>query len=310
MCEEDLFALVAQRIVANGELQRSWPLAGGVSAAMHAIEVKDPGGQTHRFVIRQHQATDWRLNETGVTAREYALLEALRLNGLEAPQPVRLDQSGEILPTPYLVLEYIDGTTTVEPENLEGSLLQMAAFLARLHAVDTDDRDLPQLPDLEDPVAGALEYLSISGQGAGWRPALEQLQAGSRARFGERRALLHGDFWPHNVLWRDGKIAAVIDWEDATFGDPLSDLAACRVELLCYYGEAAMESFTKHYKERGRWSIDPLRLELAVWELYVSAAALATMGNWGLEAEELIRRRETTTRFMERAGRAMLDSLA
>jgi aminoglycoside phosphotransferase (APT) family kinase protein len=34
------------------------------------------------------------------------------------------------------------------------------------------------------------------------------------------------------VLWRDGRIVAVIDWEDAQVGDPLADLANTRLELL------------------------------------------------------------------------------
>ena len=28
-----------------------------------------------------------------------------------------------------------------------------------------------------------------------------------------RPVLLHGDFWPGNILWRDGRLVAVIDWE-------------------------------------------------------------------------------------------------
>jgi len=27
--------------------------------------------------------------------------------------------------------------------------------------------------------------------------------------------VLHGDYWPGNVLWRDGRLVGVIDWEEA-----------------------------------------------------------------------------------------------
>jgi aminoglycoside phosphotransferase (APT) family kinase protein len=37
--------------------------------------------------------------------------------------------------------------------------------------------------------------------------------------------VLHGDYWPGNVLWRDGRLVGVIGWEEAAFGDPLADLA-------------------------------------------------------------------------------------
>jgi aminoglycoside phosphotransferase (APT) family kinase protein len=36
-------------------------------------------------------------------------------------------------------------------------------------------------------------------------------------------SLLHGDYWPDNTLWRDGRLVCVIDWEDAALGDPLAD---------------------------------------------------------------------------------------
>ena len=59
--------------------------------------------------------------------------------------------------------------------------------------------------------------------------------------------LLHGDYWPGNVLWKDGALAAVIDWEDAARGDPLGDLANARLELLFFFGPDAPADFTRRY---------------------------------------------------------------
>ena len=59
--------------------------------------------------------------------------------------------------------------------------------------------------------------------------------------------LLHGDYWPGNILWRDEQLAAVIDWEDARLGDPLIDLAISRLDLLWIFGSEAMNSFTQDY---------------------------------------------------------------
>jgi aminoglycoside phosphotransferase (APT) family kinase protein len=81
--------------------------------------------------------------------------------------------------------------------------------------------------------------------------------------------VLHGDFWPGNILWRGDELVAVIDWEDAAVGDPLSDIACCRVELACAYGEAAMEAFTRHYLRARDGAVAPERL--ALWELYAKA---------------------------------------
>jgi len=41
-----------------------------------------------------------------------------------------------------------------------------------------------------------------------------------------RATLVHGDYGTHNVMVkRDGRIAAVVDWEIATLGDPMADFA-------------------------------------------------------------------------------------
>ena len=99
---------------------------------------------------------------------------------------------------------------------------------------------------------------------------------------------------------------AVIDWEDASLGDPLADLATARVELLCQYGDDAMERFTTAYLTMHAETIGPLPLDsLPVWELYVSAAALASMGEWGLDPADEAYRRHHTERFFEQAARRL-----
>ncbi len=41
---------------------------------------------------------------------------------------------------------------------------------------------------------------------------------------------------------------AVIDWEDAKLGDPLTDLAISRLDMVWIFGIEAMNTFTDHYK--------------------------------------------------------------
>ena len=91
--------------------------------------------------------------------------------------------------------------------------------------------------------------------------------------------LLHGDFWPGNVLWRDGRLAAVIDWEDATLGDPLADLAISRLEILWAFGIDAMFRFTHHYQ-----SITPFDFaNLAYWDLCAALRPASKIAEWGLD---------------------------
>jgi len=71
-------------------------------------------------------------------------------------------------------------------------------------------------------------------------------------------ALLHGDYWPGNILWQAGRLAAVIDWEDAELGDPLADLAISRLIFYGFYGREAMQAFTRQYL--AKTAIDPRSL--------------------------------------------------
>ncbi|HEX6386312.1 MAG TPA: phosphotransferase, partial [Anaerolineae bacterium] len=96
---------------------------------------------------------------------------------------------------------------------------------------------------------------------------------------------LHGDFWPGNTLWQDGRLVAVIDWEDAKLGDPLVDLAISRLDIVWIFGIKAMNSFTDYYQSMMAidysnlpyWDLcAALRLvrlagsNLAVWAAYFS----------------------------------------
>src|SRR5262249_760197 len=54
--------------------------------------------------------------------------------------------------------------------------------------------------------------------------------------------------WPGNIVWNDGRLVAVIDWEDATLGDPLTDLAISRLDILWIFGIDAYHSFTQYYQ--------------------------------------------------------------
>jgi aminoglycoside phosphotransferase (APT) family kinase protein len=62
------------------------------------------------------------------------------------------------------------------------------------------------------------------------------------------QVLPHGDYRPGNVLWRHGKLVAVINWEDASVGDPLLDLAIGRLGIAWIFGLDAGQAFTYHYQ--------------------------------------------------------------
>jgi aminoglycoside phosphotransferase (APT) family kinase protein len=91
--------------------------------------------------------------------------------------------------------------------------------------------------------------------------------------------LLHGDFWPGNTLWKDGQLIAVIDWEDAEFGDPLADVATTRLEILWAFGIDAMRTFTQHYQ-----SITPIDFtNLPYWDLWAALRPASQIATWATD---------------------------
>jgi aminoglycoside phosphotransferase (APT) family kinase protein len=43
--------------------------------------------------------------------------------------------------------------------------------------------------------------------------------------------LVHLDYSPGNVLWAEGRISAIVDWEEAAYGDPGIEVAYCRMQM-------------------------------------------------------------------------------
>ena len=286
----------------GGQLVGMFELTGGVSANVLGLEIATSAGGRRRVVFRQHRSADFKQHGQTVTVTEYGVLAALHREGLAVPEPYLYDDSGAVT-APYLIIDWVDGSTELAPDDLPAALDQMAQFLVRLHSLDPSSLQLPGLEPIEDPLAAVVPYLPSTEAG---HHARAMLGSGALRRGVNRCVLLHGDYWPGNVIWQDGRLVAVIDWEDARLGDPLADLATARVELLCRYGDDAMERFTDQYLAAHHDTIGPLRLDsLALWELYVSAAALATMGDWGLEPAEEAQRRRRTERFFDRAARQL-----
>lgn len=284
---------IGERIYPAAKLVRHWPLTGGVSAQIEAVELELPGAEYRQVVVRRHGAADWKSPQHTVTATEFALLTALFQRGLPVPEPLLLDVSASVLPSPYLVMSMVEGATVVADSQLPHALHQLADFLVRLHALDIEAFKLPELPRLEDPVGGALKYLPDTNSWTALRTAIAAWETTP-----PKDALLHGDFWPGNVLWKDNRIAAVIDWEDASIGAAVSDLACCRAEIMVMYGQLAMETFTTHYLASCKMDVS----DLPLWEVYVSSSALATMSDWNLAPEIEATRRRRTTQFLDRAA--------
>lgn len=245
----ELLKRVTQAINPQYQLLRMWQLAGGSSAQMTAFEVLLPDGKTRKLILRQRRETVLRENPQAVV-HEYRLLKDLHSAGLSVSAPIFLDQSGEIFSAPYLVLEFVEGNAEYAPANIDSYIRQFAAQLIKIHRLNGSTSNFSYLPG-QIGLANKFREAPANIDPAIDASRIVQVlkQATSYAQ-GNASSLLHGDYWPGNVLWKEGQLIAVIDWEDAQIGDPLSDFAISRLDMLMIFGQQALQEFTQQYQSQ------------------------------------------------------------
>ncbi|WP_241386926.1 phosphotransferase family protein [Rhodococcus sp. CH91] len=183
-------------------------------------------------------------------AREYRVISALAGTAVPVPRTYLLCEDDSVLGAPFYLMDLVAGMPYRTAEELEplGPARtriiseRMIDTLAALHSVDPT---AVGLADFGRP-GGFLER-----QVRRWTTQLEKSHSRELAGAGELHRLLvdnlpgdgevgivHGDYRLDNVLVdEDDKVAAVLDWEMATLGDPLTDVA-----LLLVYQRLARES--------------------------------------------------------------------
>ena len=276
---DEQFAQLALKIEPQSKLIRAWALKGGISAQVTALEIERPDGETKKLVVRQHGTVDLKHNPR-IASDEFKLLRILRSAGLATPAPYYLDQCGEILSTPCVVIEYIEGETDLAPCHVGDVSLQLATHLSRIHNVDCAALDLSFLSDQEAMYSRQLreraENTVDSTDEGGIRAVLQSVWP---LPLRNRPVLLHGDFWPGNILWKDGRLVGVIDWEDAALGDPLADVANSRLEILWAFGLDAMDDFTHHYASMTTldWT------NLPYWDLCAALRPASKLAEWATD---------------------------
>jgi aminoglycoside phosphotransferase (APT) family kinase protein len=245
-------------------------LGGGVSARAVVANLVLRDTTTRRVVVRRphHPTAEDTLR---MVSREHELLSRCIALGIPAPRPCFLDAVAAAL-----VLEHVEGAPEFAPASITNMLHRMATQLALIHRVtitgefgflkrrnDSAGRDVLQSPTRLDRT---LDEPRLRAALAGLWP-WHQYNAD---------ALLHGDYWPGNLLWKGGELVAVLDWEEAEIGDPLADVAVSRLDILWAFGEEAMHTFTQGYREQTRidWR------NLARWDLCVALRPMSNLDRW------------------------------
>jgi len=188
-----------------------------------------------------------RLGSAHDMAREFKVVSAL--GGTEVPVApvVGLCEDESVNGAPFYVMEFVEGPILrglAEAETFpdEGDRRaigeRVADTLVRIHAVDPDAVGLGDLGRKEDYVARQLHRWQGQWEKSKTRELepIDRVHAALSARIPEQgpATIVHGDYRLDNMILTDsGEVAAVVDWELCTLGDPLADVGL----LMAYWPE-------------------------------------------------------------------------
>lgn len=188
-------------------------------------------------------------------AREYRVTRALAGTGVPVPRAVTLCEDESLIGGPFAIAEFVEGRSVqrrTDLDELSDVLLgrtveRMVEVLAALHRVDHVALGVQNLGRPDGYAARQLRRWSsqwsvVSPGMAEVDSIAERLYGVLSSRVPEQRAvaIVHGDYRIDNTLLRirhdNVSVAAIIDWELSTIGDPVADVA-----MMCMYRHPALD---------------------------------------------------------------------
>lgn len=222
--------------------------AGGQSNPTYRISLG-----TRSYVLRRKPFGKL-LPSAHAIEREFRLISALHPAGFPVPTPYALCDDTTVIGAPFYVMEMIEGQNHsdgclpgMKPARRRVVYEQMVDTLAALHSVDFERAGLADFGRpgnfFERQVTRWIKQYRASQTDD--IPEIEHLIEWLPRTIPEQRStsIIHGDYRIDNLIYgQDDHVAAVIDWELATLGDPLSDLAYLAMNwVLPADGRASLE---------------------------------------------------------------------
>ncbi|SLN70429.1 phosphotransferase [Oceanibacterium hippocampi] len=218
-------------VAADGPLDIS-QFRGGQSNPTFLVRA---GGR--RYVLRKKPPGEL-LQSAHMIEREYRVFSALAGTDVAVPPVHLLCEDETVIGTPFYVMDYLEGRVFRDPALPGADPAERATIydamneaMARLHAVDYAAAGLDSFGRPENYVARQIRLWTKQYRQAesetmepiekliAWLP--ENIPAG------EEHGIAHGDFRLENLVFHPEKpvVLAVLDWELATLGHPLCDVA-------------------------------------------------------------------------------------
>jgi aminoglycoside phosphotransferase (APT) family kinase protein len=230
-------AWLAERIDRLQPPLRWTKLPGGHSNFTYRVD--DAGG---RAVVLRRPPLGELLPTAHDMRREFTVISALWPTPVPVPEPLAFTDDEAVTGAPFYAMSWVEGrslyTAAETAEHLSSEVARARTgpsfidTLAALHRLDPDEVGLGGLGKRSSYVGRQLHrwYESWQASKTGERPDVDRLYTFLVQNLPEQTtvSVVHGDYGLHNCrVASDGHIAAVVDWEISTLGDPLADLAYC-----------------------------------------------------------------------------------
>lgn len=173
--------------------------------------------------------------------REHTVISGLSKVGVRVPRPVLLCEDLEVIGAPFFLMERVEGSVIRDslPAHLDSDEQRRRLSedfidcMVELHAASVEDAGLEGFGKPTGYIARQIKRWTMQLEGATkfTRPVpdLEKLATwlADNQPPEQPSAIVQGDFKLDNVIVApegEARVAAILDWEMATRGDPLADL--------------------------------------------------------------------------------------
>jgi aminoglycoside phosphotransferase (APT) family kinase protein len=219
----------------TGDLQ---PLHGGISSLTFSATLSDSGLPDRPVVVKVAPPGLAPVRNRDVLRQARVMKAVHGAAGVRVPAVLAEDDATP----PFFVMEFIEGEsyeprwdvspTPPAPSVVDARARAAARMLARLQAVDPATVELaaePALSPSQELDRWAQLYATagddLRGDERSLADALADRVPAPAAGALERPAILHGDYRLGNLQFAGDRLAAIIDWEIWSLGDPRHDLA-------------------------------------------------------------------------------------
>lgn len=203
--------------------------------------------------------------------REWRFISAFHPTRVPVPPPLAYCDDPDVTGAPFYVMAFVEGhvlhNADVAAEHYDDAQrrstgLSFIDVLAEMHSHDPDDIGVGDIARKEGYVARQLKrwYSQWNASKTRELPEVDEVHDALSSRIPEQgpARVVHGDYRLGNCITSfDGKIAAVLDWEIATLGDPLADVGY----VLHQWSEADEEGLAHRMSPTGAGGF-PRRSEL------------------------------------------------